>query len=68
MSLRGAQRRSNLIELVNANGDGEIATASFGWLRNDILGVGKDSHDEGMAFNNDRLTLSIDSLDNVNLP
>jgi len=36
MSLRGAQRGSNLLVLVDANRDSEIAAASFGWPRNDI--------------------------------
>jgi hypothetical protein len=36
MSLREAQRRSNLLVLVGMNGDGEIAAASRGWPRNDI--------------------------------
>jgi len=36
MSLRGAQRRSNLLVLVDTEGDGEIAAASLGWPRNDM--------------------------------
>ena len=36
MSLRGVQRRSNLLVLVDTERDGEIAAASLGWPRNDI--------------------------------
>ena len=36
MSLRGVQRRSNLLVLVDTERDGEIAAASLGWPRNDM--------------------------------
>jgi len=36
VSLRGAQRRSNLRVIVGTNGDGEIAASFCGRTRNDI--------------------------------
>jgi len=44
MSLRGAQRRSNLLVIVGTERDGEIAAASLGWPRNDIEEKGATSH------------------------